>query len=92
MYNDGMSKKYDQELVEFFCKIDDKFTMSEILSNMLTPQEREELAIRLQIFKRLLEGENQRSIARHLNVSIATITRGSRELKYGKPGIKKAMQ
>lgn len=83
-----MNKRYDQDLLELFCKIDDKFTMSEILSNLLTPQEREELAVRLQIFKRLSNGENQRSIAKTLGVSIATVTRGSRELKYGKPGIR----
>lgn len=87
-----MNKKYDSELLEFFCHIDDKFTMSEILSNMLTPQERSELAIRLQVFKRLLSGENQRSIAKDLGVGIATVTRGSRELKYGKPGIKKVLE
>jgi TrpR family trp operon transcriptional repressor len=87
-----MNKKYESELLELFCQIDDKFTMSEIFSNMLTPQEREELAIRLQIFKRLMDGEKQRSIAKNLGTSIATVTRGSRELKYGKPGIKKVIK
>lgn len=87
-----MQKKYDSELLELFCKIDDKFTMSEILSNMLTPQERDELGVRLQVFKKLLAGENQRSIARHLGVGIATVTRGSRELKYGKPGIRRVIK
>jgi Trp operon repressor len=87
-----MNKKYDDELVELFCRIVDKFTMSEIFSNMLTPQEREELAMRLQVFKRLIEGENQRSIAKNLGISIATVTRGNKELKYGKPGIKKLIK
>lgn len=87
-----MNRKYDDELLDFLCKIDDNFTMSEILSNILTPQERQELATRFQIFKRLMAGENQRFIAKHLGVSIATVTRGSRELKYGKPGIKKALK
>lgn len=89
MYNLKVQKNYDSELVELFCHIDDKFTMSEILSNMLTPQEREELAVRLQVFKKLLSGENQRTIAKDLGIGIATVTRGSRELKYGKAGIKK---
>ncbi|HEX5455939.1 MAG TPA: trp operon repressor [Candidatus Saccharimonadales bacterium] len=92
MYNERVNKRYDDELLDFLCKIDDKFTMSEILSNILTPQERAELAIRLQIFKKLMDGDNQRSIAKSLGVSIATVTRGSRELKYGKPGIKKTLQ
>lgn len=87
-----MNKNYDAELIEFICKIDDKFTMSEILSNLLTPQEREELGTRLQIFKKLIQGEDQRSIAKDLGVSIATVTRGSRELKYGKPGIRKILE
>lgn len=87
-----MNKNYDAELVEFICQIDDKFTMSEILSNLLTPQEREELGTRLQIFKKLIEGEDQRSIAKDLGVSIATVTRGSRELKYGKPAIRKILE
>jgi Trp operon repressor len=39
-----------------------------------------------------MAGENQRFIAKHLGVSIATVTRGSRELKYGRPGIKKTLQ
>lgn len=87
-----MNKNYDAELIEFICKIDDEFTMSEILSNLLTPQEREELGTRLQIFKKLIQGEDQRSIAKDLGVSIATVTRGSRELKYGKPGIRKILE
>ncbi|HET7673491.1 MAG TPA: Trp family transcriptional regulator [Candidatus Saccharimonadales bacterium] len=86
-----MKKTYDSELLELLCRIDDKITMSEVLSNLLTPQEREELDVRLQIFKRLVDGENQRHIAKALGVSIATVTRGSRELKYGKPGIKKVI-
>lgn len=87
-----MNKKYDSELVRLFCQIDDKFTMSEILSNLLTPQERNELGVRLQVFKKLLSGENQRSIARNLGIGIATVTRGSRELKYGQPGIRKILK
>ena len=86
-----MSKKYEAELLELFCNIADKITMSEVFSNMFTPQEREELAIRLQIFNELMDNKNQRYIARKLGVSIATVTRGSRELKYGKPGIRKVI-
>ncbi|HYF96780.1 MAG TPA: Trp family transcriptional regulator [Patescibacteria group bacterium] len=86
-----MSKRYESELLELFCNIDDKITMSEVFSNMFTPQEREELAIRLQIFNELMDNKNQRYIARKLGVSIATVTRGSRELKYGKPGIRKVI-
>lgn len=87
-----MQKKYDSQLIDLFCQIDDKITMSEIMSNLLSPRERKALAIRLQVFKKLLSGEKQRDIVRDLEVGIATVTRGSRELKYGKPGIKKVLK
>jgi TrpR family trp operon transcriptional repressor len=55
--------------------------MSKLFSNLFTKQEREELSRRLQIFRKLLDGNNQRDISRALGVGIATVTRGSRELK-----------
>ncbi len=66
--------------------------MSDVLSNLLTQDEREEIAVRLQIFKQLLAGHTQRAISKNLGVGIATITRGSKELKYGKAGIKKILK
>ena len=58
--------------------------MEELLEALLTPGEFDELARRWQIVKMLLEGTKQREIQTKLNVSIATVTRGSREVKYGK--------
>ena len=87
-----MNKKYDQELLRFLCEISTDNAMSDVLSNILTPAEREELALRLQIFKALKSGESQRSIAKRLEVSLATVSRGSRELKYGKTGVSRALK
>ncbi|MBI5357739.1 helix-turn-helix domain-containing protein [Candidatus Saccharibacteria bacterium] len=87
-----MKNKYDQELLRFLSEISTDKAMSDVLSNILTPAEREELAIRLQIFKALKSGESQRDIARRLDVSLATVSRGSKELKYGKPGVSKALK
>lgn len=87
-----MSKKYDDDLVSLFSEISNKDVMSAILSNLLTPQEREEMVLRLQIFKGLSNKISQRKLAKDLNVSLATVSRGSRELKYGKPGISKALK
>lgn len=86
-----MNKSYDQELVKLLSEIANRDMMSAIISNLLTPQEREELALRLQIFKGLINGESHRQLASRLKVSLATISRGSRELKYGKNGIEKAL-
>jgi len=87
-----MNAKYDQELVKLLSEIANHDTMSAILSNLLTPQERDDLALRVQIFKGLIAGESQRSLSKRLNVSLATISRGSRELKYGDGGMSKALK
>lgn len=87
-----MNRKYDTELIKLLCTVDEKSAMANILSDLLTPQEREELAVRLQIFKLLLAGTDQRSIAKKLGVSIATVTRGNREIKYGSNGISKVLE
>ncbi len=86
-----MSKKYKDELVDLLSGIAVNGTMDDVLSNLLTPQELEEMALRLQIFIGLLNNKSQRQLAKELNVSLATVSRGSRELKYGRPGLKKVL-
>lgn len=53
------------------------------LQAILTPDELEQTALRWQIIKRLLNSDSQRDVAEQLNISLATITRGSREIKHG---------
>lgn len=79
-----MQQKYYRELVELFTRTGDIEAVEDLLEGILTPQEREELVLRLQIVKRLLAGETQHKIARELGVGVATVTRGSRELKAGR--------
>lgn len=79
-----MSKKHENELAEALTEISDLQVAKDFLSNMFTPNELEELALRLQILKSLKAGVPQREIVKNLNVSIGTVSRGSREVKYGK--------
>ncbi|QUC06374.1 trp operon repressor [Aggregatibacter sp. oral taxon 513] len=58
----------------------------EVLTLLLTPDERDALGLRLQIIAQLLNKElPQREIQQNLNTSAATITRGSNMLKTMDP-------
>ncbi len=56
----------------------------DFLLSLFTPDELLELNKRLQIVKLLKQGLSQREIAQILNVGVATVSRGSHELKIGK--------
>ena len=81
-----MNLKYRQELINLLANIKNSKLMSEFIKDILTPTEFEEIIIRWQIIKQLSKGVSQREIASKLGVSIATITRGSRELRDRKGG------
>ena len=60
-----------------------------LLEDLLTPQELESIAERVQIIQALVKGMPQREIAEKLHTSIGKITRGSRVVQYGKMDWKK---
>ena len=72
------------ELVEAFLKNKSASEMLDFLKGILTPKELEELVMRLQIVKLLKKGLPHQEIARRLEVGVATVTRGSRELRMGR--------
>ena len=61
----------------------DKKEMDALLHGLLTEKELEEFPKRLEIFKQLKKGVPQHEIADKVGVGIATVTRGSLELKRG---------
>ena len=54
-----------------------------LVEGLFTPPELEDLVRRWRLLQRLEQDEAQRGIARDLGVSLGTIARGSRLLKYG---------
>ncbi len=58
--------------------------MQNLLEGLLTPSETEEIATRLEIVKLLKQGMGQHAIAKKLNIGVATVSRGAKEIKEGK--------
>jgi len=79
-----MANKHKNELANAFLLNKSQNEMLDFLEGILTPKEIESLSMRLQIVKMLKEGIAQRQIADKLGVGIATVTRGSGELKKGR--------
>ncbi len=71
-------------LVSAFLKARTQGEMDNLLKGILTPRELEEITNRLQIVKMLKKGVSQQKIAEKLKVGVATVTRGSREIKLGR--------
>jgi len=72
------------ELVDAFLKNKTSSEMLDFLKGILTPRELEEITTRLQIVKLIKKGLPHQEIARRLEVGVATVTRGSRELHLGR--------
>ena len=73
-----------KDLIDMFLSIKNKQDMENFLLGILTPKELEEIPKRLQIVKMLKKGTVQHEIAEKLGVGIATVTRGSKEIKLGR--------
>lgn len=72
------------EFIDLIYSIRDKKLLEDFLIGVTTAKERHELPRRVKIIKRLVAGEPQARIANDLNVGIATVTRGSKELANGR--------
>ncbi len=72
------------ELTKAFTSQKTSRDMLEFLKGILTPNELEEMSTRLQIVKLIKKGLPHQEIARRLEVGVATVTRGSRELRKGR--------
>ncbi len=72
------------DLISLLLIVRTREEMEDFLLGILTPKELQEIPMRLSIVKMLKRGIRQHEIAEDLGVGIATVTRGSRELRKGR--------
>lgn len=85
-------EKFKSELIDILSKISfDKVLLKEFLTDLLTPSEMGEISQRWQIVKKLAQKEKHRDIADELGIGVATVTRGSRELRNRNGGFHLAL-
>lgn len=80
------------DLLQVLASLGEAQQIGLLLSDLLTPQEVEALTERWWIAQRLSRGEPQRAVAEALQVSITTVSRGARSLKYGTGGFDLALR
>ena len=87
------SAQYKKELTEILHKIaKDKKLLYDFVQDLLTPREFDNVGVRWQIVKRLAKGEHHQSIAEELHLGVATVTRGSREMRKKEGGFRRALR
>lgn len=87
------AEQFKKELIAVIHKIArDRDLLEDFIHDILTPREFENLGVRWQIAKRLSKGEHQESIAGELHTGIATVTRGSREMRKQDGGFRRALR
>ncbi|MDD5056117.1 MAG: Trp family transcriptional regulator [Candidatus Peribacteraceae bacterium] len=82
------NRNHQKDLIDLFASIESKEEAEMLLKDILTPQERDDIAERWQLIKALASGLTQREVAKKCNVSISKVTRGAHELKYGSGGFR----
>jgi TrpR family transcriptional regulator, trp operon repressor len=85
--------QYKKEVIEVIYKIaGDKQLLADFIRDILTPREFENIGVRWQIIKKLSKGEHQTAIAEDLHLGVATVTRGSREMRKKEGGFRRALK
>lgn len=86
-----MSPTFPEDLLDVLAALDDGDDIRRVLYDLLTPRELEALAERWAIVKGLDAGKTQRAIRDEIGASVTTISRGSRQMKYGHGGFRLAL-
>ncbi len=90
--NEQVERLMDEVLVVIQTIAPSKPLLKAFLTDLLTPAEYRDTALRWRIIKLLSQGVAQRDIAESLGVSLSKITRGSRELLDQNGGFAKVLK
>ncbi len=86
-----MSPKLPKDLLAVLASIDDAKTLGRVFTDLLTEAEITSIGERWEIAKLLEAGNSQRQVRDRLGVSVTTVNRGSKMLKYGSGGCRAAL-
>jgi TrpR family transcriptional regulator, trp operon repressor len=87
------SEQYKKEVVDVIYQIaKDKDLLGDFMHDILTPHEFDNIGVRWQIVKKLASGEHHQSIADDLHLGVATVTRGSREMRRSDGGFRRTLK
>lgn len=87
-----MHTNHRKEFINVLSSIKNPQVLDAFMEDILTQKEFSEIVTRWQIIKQLSMGIPQREIAAKLGVSIAKITRGSREWQDASGGFRKVLE
>ena len=73
-----------KNLIKTLLKVKNEAEMKNLILGLFTPSEIKEFEQRIEIVKMLKKGVGQHDIAAKLNVGVATVSRGSKEIKMGR--------
>lgn len=87
------TEQYKKEVIEVIYKIaKNKELLADFIKDILTPREFDNIGVRWQIVKRLGAGEHHQAIAESLHLGVATVTRGSREMRKKEGGFRRTLK
>ena len=80
-------RKFDEEMIDelyrAFVKIDSRETCAQLLEDLCTRKEVEQMAQRLRAARLLMEGKTYTQVMEQTGISSATLSRVSRCVQYG---------
>jgi len=79
-------------LATLFTNIRNIEQMSGFLEDILTPQEIIEIGERIELCRQLLQDKTQKEVAEQLGISVTTVNRWARILKFGTGTMKEVIQ